>query len=134
MVEEEKGYNTPEAPVLRKVNCLYIPANDPDMLHEWFNQVFGLNHKGWTKLANGLTLIFVKSETSGRLAFEGHWDGKTDFKMYVMQFEVENAEALHRTLNEGGIQVSHLRDNGGCGLEFDFYDPEGNRYCAWESR
>lgn len=35
-------------------------------------------------------------------------------------------------MKAGGVQVDELRDNGGCGIEFYFYDPDGNKYCAWE--
>jgi predicted enzyme related to lactoylglutathione lyase len=139
MVEEilpnlgKQAYKTPSRAVLKSVSCLYIPASDPGKLHEWFNRYFGLETNGWTKLANGLSLIFVKSENGGRMAFEGDWGDNPNFKMHVLAFEVEDVTELHRSLKEGGVEVEDLRDNGGCGLEFDFYDPEGNRYCAWET-
>jgi predicted enzyme related to lactoylglutathione lyase len=138
MVEEvlpnlgKQAYKTPARPVLRNVNCLYIPAKDPDMMHDWFRRYFGLNRDGWTELENRTTIIFIKSEESGRMAYEGHWGDKPDCKMYMLQFRVDDVTELHRSLQEGGVKVEDLRDNGGCGREFDFYDPEGNRYCAWE--
>jgi glyoxylase I family protein len=129
---EKKAYITPSKPAFNSVSCLYIPALDPDKLHEWFNRLFGLETNGWTKLANGLSLIFVKSESVGRMTFEGHWANNPNFKMHVLAFETDDVVELHRTLKEYGVEVEDLRDDGGCGIGFDFYDPEGNRYGAYE--
>ncbi|MDF2717320.1 MAG: hypothetical protein K0R28_4245, partial [Paenibacillus sp.] len=40
--------------------------------------------------------------------------------------------SVHRSLQEGGAKVEDLRDSGGCGMGFYFYDPDGNKFGAWE--
>ncbi len=59
------------------------------------------------------------------------WAGP-NFDMNVLSFQVEDIERLHRDLILSGVYAEDIRDNGGCGIEFYFADPDGNKFCAWE--
>jgi len=120
--------------LLKRVNCLYLPTADPHNISEWFKRFFGLDRNGWIKLGDGLSLIILPTRDEVRTKFTvDEWAGIPNYEMYMLQFEVSNdIIELHRSLKESGAVVEELRDQGGCGMEFGFYDPDGNKFCAYE--
>ncbi|WP_143111607.1 VOC family protein [Paenibacillus sp. BC26] len=47
-------------------------------------------------------------------------------------FEVDRINELYRQMKDSGAKVSELKENGGCGGAFHFFDPDGNKYTAWQ--
>lgn len=132
----------PTAPVLKRVNCIYVPATDPYQTIQWFGRYFGLHRKKPVKrdtngeslmLGNGMELFILRAEQGSRMTFQTDvWAGP-GFQMSMLSFEVtDDIVELHRSLREGGAHVEELRDEGGCGMGFWFYDPDGNKFGAWE--
>jgi glyoxylase I family protein len=52
--------------------------------------------------------------------------------MFSLTFEVENIVQLHKSLRENGVNVEPLVDHDGCGLQFKFKDPDGNKFNVWQ--
>ncbi|WP_373876547.1 VOC family protein [Paenibacillus spongiae] len=75
-------------------------------------------------------LIFIETTDETRMKYKVGVD--PNFYMPILMFQVEDIEKLYSSLKQSGAEVEEIRDNGGCGLEFYFYDPEGNKYVAWE--
>jgi predicted enzyme related to lactoylglutathione lyase len=46
-------------------------------------------------------------------------------------FYVENIEKYHSLLKENGVEVSEIKDQGGCGLLFLMCDPDGIKIPVW---
>lgn len=132
---------SPSAPVLKRVNCVYVPASDPYLTIQWFGRFFGMRRQKPVKrdtsgesleLGNGMELYILKAEPGSRMTFQTDvWSGP-EFQMSMLSFEVDDIWSVHRSLREGGARVEELRDSGGCGMGFYFYDPDGNKFCAWE--
>ncbi|MFD0618495.1 VOC family protein [Paenibacillus sp. GCM10027629] len=84
----------------------------------------------WLTLENGTDLMFCETKDETRMKYKVGED--PNFHMPMLMFQVEDIEKLHSSLKESGAEVEEIRDNRGCGLEFYFYDPEGNKHVAWE--
>ncbi|GGD79868.1 VOC family protein [Paenibacillus nasutitermitis] len=132
----------PSVPVLKRVNCIYVPASDPYLTIKWFERHFGLRHPKEVKkdtngesleLGNGMELFILRAEKGSRMTFQTDvWSGP-NFQMSMLSFEVDNIVDLHQKLLESGeVKLEELRDNDGCGIGFYFYDPDGNKFTAWE--
>jgi hypothetical protein len=76
--------------------------------------------------------MFIEEKEGTRMKYKTDAWGGQNFDMNMLSFQVEDIEQLHSSLKQSGAQVEEIRDNGGCGMEFYFYDPDGNKYCAWE--
>jgi predicted enzyme related to lactoylglutathione lyase len=46
-------------------------------------------------------------------------------------FYVKNIEKYHSQLKENGVKVNEIIDQGGCGLLFQMYDPDGIEIHVW---
>ncbi|MCQ6563523.1 VOC family protein [Paenibacillus mendelii] len=120
--------------LLKKVSCIYIPSSNPDRTSKWFAEHFQLSSTEgpWLTLDDGSDLMFIEVKDGTTMKYKTDaWSGQ-NFDMNMLSFQVEDIENLHRSLKQSGAQVEELRDNGGCGMEFYFYDPDGNKYGAWE--
>lgn len=115
----------------KRITCLYLPADDPDAIEQWYAEHFHLkkNH-----LREGQTLHFCKPANEG-------WNSNfiTDdtaagehYEMFAACFETDCIRELHERLGESEVRVETLRDEGGCGLQFCFYDPQGNKFLVWQ--
>jgi predicted enzyme related to lactoylglutathione lyase len=120
--------------LLKKVSCIYIPSSNPDRTFKWFAEHFQLlsSEGPWVTLEDGTDIMFIEEKEGTRMKYKTDaWAGQ-NFDMNMLSFQVEEIEKLHSSLNQSGSQVEGIRDNGGCGIEFYFYDSDGNKYCAWE--
>lgn len=138
-----KEITPPSAPVLKSINCIYVPASDPYETIQWFNRHFGLKRTGSKPmkrdtngesiaLGNGTELFVLKAADGSRMTFQTDvWSGP-DFQLSMLSFEVDDIVEVHRSLQDNGAKVEELRDANGCGMAFYFYDPDGNKFCAWE--
>lgn len=136
-IKESVEISTPSASkkVLQMVSCIYIPCSDPDRTMNWFRAQFQFmtSDRPWLTLANGTDLMFIKTADDTRMKYKAEsWDDVQNAEVPMLMFQVEDIEELHSSMKQNGAEVEEIRDNGGCGLEFYFYDPEGNKYVAWE--
>lgn len=55
------------------------------------------------------------------------------FEMFPLCFQTDDIEALHASLIASGAWTeAAIRDEGGCGFQLDFKDPDGNKFQAWQ--
>jgi predicted enzyme related to lactoylglutathione lyase len=128
----ENSITTAPKKLLKSASCIYIPCADPDRTMDWYRDRFQLygNDGPWLTLENGIDLMFCETKDETRMKYKVGED--PNFYMPILMFQVEDIEKLHSSLKQSGAEAEEIRDNGGCGLEFYFYDPEGNKHVAWE--
>jgi glyoxylase I family protein len=84
-------------------------------------------------LGNGQWLFLLESKNKANANFyTDQWDGK-HYEMFSLTFEVEDIVVLHQILRKSDVEVVPLTDNEGCGLQFVFKDPDGNKFNAWQN-
>ncbi|MBP1995212.1 VOC family protein [Paenibacillus eucommiae] len=77
--------------------------------------------------------MFVKAEKGQLMNFQtDEWGAGPGHQMNMLAFEVIDINEVYHSLKDGGVEVGNLVDNGGCGIGFDFFDPDGNKFVAWE--
>jgi catechol 2,3-dioxygenase-like lactoylglutathione lyase family enzyme len=120
--------------LLKRVNSIYLPARDPERSIKWYEGKLGLTRplgqdSGILQLADGTWLFLEKSigRTTSNFATSG-WTEKGNFEMFSICFEVDNAKQLYEKLRKEGVEVEELQDEGRCGLQFIFYDIDGNKF------
>ncbi|GAA3412089.1 VOC family protein [Paenibacillus hodogayensis] len=129
--------------LLNKIECAYMPVSDPGVSAEWYERVLGLKLRSPVKPGSGAIMIMgggqwlflLPSPGMTPLTFETTgWAGEGEsFEMFPLCFETDDIAALHASLAESGTWTeAAVRDEGGCGLQLDFKDPDGNKYQAWQ--
>ncbi|BBH20603.1 hypothetical protein Back11_19480 [Paenibacillus baekrokdamisoli] len=118
-------------PLLKAVNCIYIPVADPQKAAAWFEKYLGLNRVSpggdVMLLGNGIWLFLCKCEGQ-----TSHFVGLDGSEVCSFTFETEDIFTLHQSLTNSGAYVEPIEDYGGCGLKFWFKDPDGNRFHIWQ--
>lgn len=118
-------------PLLKTVNCIRIPVADPLKSADWFEEYLGLNRTApggnVMILGNGMWMFLGKShgQTSHFININGR-------ERCSFTFETEDIITLHQSLTSSGTYIEQIEDHGGCGLQFEFKDPDGNRFHIWQ--
>ncbi|WP_233713627.1 VOC family protein [Lederbergia citri] len=118
-------------PLLKAVNCIYIPVADPHKAADWYEKYLGLNRvspRGDVMLLGNGMWMFLSISPGQTSNFVGG-DGSV---ISPFTFETDDIAALHQSLTLSGICVEPIEDFGGCGLKFWFKDPDGNRFHVWQ--
>ncbi|MBD3922338.1 VOC family protein [Paenibacillus sp. PR3] len=121
---------------LKKIECVYIPVTNAAVTKQFFMRhgLITLSPGGNVKLASGQGIFFLETKEKQSSNFVTHdWDDNNE--EHVMEsvcFEVEQIEELYEQMRAGGAKVSELKDSGDCGKAFHFFDPDGNKYTAWQ--
>ena len=112
---------------------VFFKADDPERLHAWYQNHLGMKREGgpvmfhWREKDRdqpGMTVwsLFAKDTKY----FE---PGKASF---MLNYRVENLDALLETLRSQGVWVDDKRENSEFGKFAWIMDPEGNRIELWE--
>lgn len=118
---------------LKLVCSVYVPVRDPLKSADWWQRNFGLEYavpynpaevQVILKLADGQWLHLV--ETAGEI--NNQFRDKAGYEMFRLTFEVRRIEELHDHLLSNGVNIENLEDRGHCGINFVFYDPDGNKF------
>ncbi|MBB3155369.1 hypothetical protein FHS16_005477 [Paenibacillus endophyticus] len=118
---------------LKAVCSIYIPVRSPLKSAKWWQQNFGLEYavpyneaeaQVILKLSDGQWMHLV--ETEGPI--ENQFPNKAGYEMFRLTFEVRQIEVLYDHLKTTDIQIGRLEDRGSCGINFVFYDLDGNKY------
>lgn len=121
---------------LKKIECVYIPVTNAAVTKEFFMRhgLITLSPKGNVKLASGQGIFFLETKEKQSSNFVTHdWDeNNEEHVMESICFEVDNIDNLHEQMRNGGARVSELKGSDGCGRAFQFFDPDGNKYTAWQ--
>ncbi|AFC31175.1 Glyoxalase/bleomycin resistance protein/dioxygenase [Paenibacillus mucilaginosus 3016] len=118
---------------LKAVCSVYIPVRSPLDSAAWWQRHFGLEYavpfnpaesQVILKLSDGQWLHLV--ETEGPI--DNQFPNKAGEAMFRMTFEVRRIEVLYERLQSSGVQTEGPEDRGSCGINFVFYDPDGNKF------
>ncbi|MBW7454511.1 VOC family protein [Paenibacillus sepulcri] len=118
---------------LKCICSVYVPVKDPIKSAHWWQQHFGLDFavpfnpeeaQAIMKLSDGQWLHLV--ETKGNI--DNQFVNKAGYEMFRLTFEVRQIEVLHDHLLANGVKVDELKDRGSCGINFVFYDLDGNKF------
>jgi len=71
------------------------------------------------------------TRTTANFATSG-WREGGNYEMFSLCFTVDDARQLHEKLRSEVVEVEDVRDEGGCGLQFIFYDLDGNKFQAFQ--
>ncbi|PYI52604.1 VOC family protein [Paenibacillus flagellatus] len=129
--------------LLKRIECAYVPVADPAASAAWYERVLGLKLRSPVKpgrgaimiMGDGQWLFLLPSPGMTPLTFEttGWAEGDEPFEMFPLCFETDDIRSLYASLKEAGVWVeADIRDEGGCGLQLDFKDPDGNKFQAWQ--
>ncbi|GGG61425.1 VOC family protein [Paenibacillus radicis (ex Gao et al. 2016)] len=118
---------------MRAVCSVYVPVKNPLDSAAWWQRHFGLEwampyppggEHAILKLAEGQWLHLVETEGD----FHSQFRDKLGYEMFRFTFEVREIEHIYDRLRTGGVNVQELQDRGSCGINFVFYDPDGNKF------
>ncbi|WP_274361912.1 VOC family protein [Paenibacillus thermotolerans] len=133
--ELERQYPHNQA-ALKRIECVYIPVTNAATTKQFFMKhgLVTLSPNGNVKLASGQGIFFLETKEKQTANFVTHdWDeNNEEHEMESICFEVTEIAELHAQMKNNGAHVSELKDSGGCGLAFHFFDPDGNKYTAWQ--
>lgn len=130
---------TAPTPMLTRVSHNYLPVSDIKKAAAWYEETFGLAVMSSGRadgvilvLGNGQWLFLLETKEKRTANFvTDQWEGR-DYEMFSLTFEVDNIVELHKRLRDRGAYVEPLVDQGGCGLQFKFKDPDGNKFNVWQ--
>ncbi|MDP5274884.1 VOC family protein [Chengkuizengella axinellae] len=130
-----------QKPMLKRVHCNYLPVSNLEVATKWYQEIFGLKARKCDPkegsiliLGDGQWLFLLESNEKRTSNFiTDQWDGK-GYEMFSLTFEVENIVELHKKLRENEVDVEPLVDQGSCGLQFKFKDPDGNKFNVWQDQ
>jgi glyoxylase I family protein len=125
--------------MLKHISCAYIPVSDVEASAIWYEQVLGLKLRAPIKqgrgaimiLGNGQWLFLLPAPSMLPLTFAttGWADNEMPFEMFPISFETDDIQPLYLSLKEAGAWLeAEIRDEGSCGLQLDFKDPDGNKF------
>ncbi|MGO4500147.1 VOC family protein [Paenibacillus sp. 2RAB27] len=143
MAEKElnktKEQQAAKAPMLKRVSHNYLPVSNVEIASMWYKETLGLTVKprgpadgAILVLGNGQWLFLLETKEKRTANFmTDQWEGD-EYEMFSLTFEVENIVEVHKRLRESGVYVEPLNDQGNCGLQFKFKDPDGNKFNIWQ--
>jgi len=118
---------------LKCICSVYVPVKNPVRSAEWWQRNFGLEYavpfnpseaQAILKLSDGQWLHLV--ETEGEI--DSHFPNKAGYQMFRFTFEVREIERLYDRLQANAVTIEELEDRGSCGINFVFYDLDGNKF------
>jgi len=86
-------------------------------------------------MGTGQWLFLLPSPEGHSLRFmtTGWTEDGAPFEMFPICFETDDIRTLEAALRESGVWVEKdVRDEGGCGLQLNFKDPDGNKFQVWQ--
>jgi glyoxylase I family protein len=129
--------------LVKRIECAYVPVKDAAAAAEWYASILGMKLRSPVKPGQGAIMVMdtgqwlflLPSPQMTPLTFEttGWTENGEPFEMFPLCFETEDITALHVSLQAAGTWVERdIRDEGSCGLQLTFNDPDGNKYQVWQ--
>lgn len=125
-------------PLVRRINSIYLPVSHKKKAVKWYEDHLGLTHprgpeSDILQLGDGTWVFLEKSitKTTANFATSG-WVENGNYEMFSICFETNDAVGLHEKLQNEGVEVEELRDEGSCGIQFIFYDLDGNKFQVFQ--
>jgi hypothetical protein len=122
--------------VIKGIKCIcsvYVPVTNPIKSAEWWQRNFGLEfavefnpdeNQAILKLADGQWLHLVETEGP----FNNQFKDISGYEKFRLTFEVREIEVIYDQLQTNGVKIEELKDRGSCGINFVFYDLDGNKF------
>lgn len=88
-------------------------------------------------MGSGQWLFLLPSPEGNPLSFltTGWTEDHSLFEMFPICFETDNIQALAESLRESGTWTEgEVRNEGSCGLQFNFKDLDGNIFNVWQQQ
>lgn len=138
LIEAQEQQAT-QAPMLKRVSHNYLPVSNVELASKWYSETLGLTVRtrgsadpAILVLGNGQWLFLLETKEKRTANFlTDQWEGEK-YEMFSLTFEVENIVEVHKRLRESGVYVEPISDQGSCGLQFKFKDPDGNKFNVWQ--
>ncbi|MCC2685599.1 MAG: hypothetical protein K0R75_2498 [Paenibacillaceae bacterium] len=126
-----------DVPALIEPSALFFPASDPEATRKWYSELLGvaLNDSGWPMTRNGEEICFYRSLIPGQTTnyHKNVVMGDRPSTLYsIINVAVDDLSEMHKRMLEQGQKVEGISDRGGCGRQFQLYDPDGNMLDIWE--
>ena len=129
--------------MIKNINCAYVPVSNAEKAAEWYERVLGMKLRSPVEPGRGAIMIMgdggwlflLPSPAMTPLTFEttGWADDGESFEMFPLCFETEDIQSLYASLKEAGTWTeTDIRNEGSCGLQLGFKDPDGNKYQVWQ--
>ncbi|GIP34706.1 VOC family protein [Paenibacillus sp. J2TS4] len=129
--------------MLKRIDCAYIPVSDAEAAAEWYGRVLGLKLRSPVQPGRGAIMIMGDGQwlfllpcpdrTPLTFLTTGWSEDREPFEMFPLCFETDNIHSLYASLQVSGVWMEEeIRDEGGCGLQLNFKDPDGNKFQAWQ--
>lgn len=129
--------------LLKRIDCAYLPVSDVEAAANWYSRVLGLQLRSPVSpgrgaimiMGDGQWLFLLPCPDMKPLTFTttGWAENNEKFEMFPLCFETEDIRSLYDSLQEAGTWIeAEIRDEGGCGLQLNFKDLDGNLFQAWQ--
>jgi len=116
-----------DVPALIGVTTLFFPVANPEETRKWYSEVSGLeiNDSGWPSTRKGQEIRFYRSLDLGPTQpYHRLWS--------IINIAVDDLDAMHHQMLKQEHKVANIHDRGGCGRQFQLYDPDGNMLDIWQ--
>jgi hypothetical protein len=120
--------------IVKEITCIYIPTTDTEKTAQWYMDNLGLKlmrpvheYQAQLRIPSGQAIFLIKTPERTNLNYIQI--GGTE--QCALTLEVNDFHGLYNRMKNNGTNVSDIEDNGGCGLNFYAYDPDGNMLDIW---
>ncbi|MFE5320408.1 VOC family protein [Paenibacillus sp. NPDC056579] len=121
-------------PVVKQIETIYIPVTNALSSAAWYERHLGLTFlrppcedQAQLKVGSNQSIFLIRTEERTTLNYKSI----DDPEMAALTVEVYDIEDLHARMVENGVKTDSFADNGGCGISFHAYDPDGNKLHLW---
>ena len=120
---------------LLRVGTTYIPVSNVERSSHWYVNKLGadLNYidedKAILNLANQSIFLVQSKENQSANFYDSYGNER-----FSVTFEVDGLEALkaiHQDFNNKQMKVGEIENRGHAGMNFIFYDIDGNKFDVW---
>lgn len=129
--------------MIKRIECAYVPVSDVERSAKWYEQVLGMKLRSAIEPGRGAIMIMgdggwlflLPSPDMTPLTFPttGWTEDGDHFEMFPICFETDNIQKLYESLLQAGLWLeAEVRDEGSCGHQLTFKDPDGNKFQVWQ--
>lgn len=120
------------------VACIYVPVADVYRSIQWYAVNLGLVPSHHNAVRPGMPFVILTYPTDGPAIMLIQAPDTTCHNFYdtdgyerpLLCFSVRDIDRLYRQMQANGVRLEgeQLEERGGCGTNFKFYDPDGNKF------
>jgi predicted enzyme related to lactoylglutathione lyase len=111
--------------------CVYVPTKDVVSAADWYHRVLGMkvalvepgSHAMLSMPGMGMFLVHTDIEST-----INYYKQEAGAPQAAWCFKVKHIEALYSHMTANAVQMTELTDRDDCGINFQFYDPDGNYF------